>query len=50
MSLEEENRELARRVVEQEGHSAGGDVTRRLQAIEERLANIEALLKARVES
>jgi DNA-binding NtrC family response regulator len=47
MSLEQENRELSRRVVGQEGQSAGADVSRRLQAIEERLAHIEALLKAR---
>jgi DNA-binding NtrC family response regulator len=47
MSLEEENRELSRRVVGHEGHSQGGDLAWRLQAIEERLAHIEALLKAR---
>jgi hypothetical protein len=48
MALEEENRELSRRVVGQEGQSAGGgDVSWRLQAIEERLAHIEAMLKAR---
>jgi hypothetical protein len=46
MSLEEENRELSRRVVSHEGHG-GSDLAWRLQAIEERLAHIEALLKAR---
>jgi hypothetical protein len=48
MALEEENRELSRRVVGHETHPAGGDLTWRLQAIEERLAHIEALLKGRV--
>jgi DNA-binding NtrC family response regulator len=47
MSLEEENRELSRRVVGHEAHAAGSDLTWRLQAIEERLAHIEALLRAR---
>lgn len=47
MSLEAENRELSRRVVGHEGHSASSDIGWRLQAIEERLAHIEALLKAR---
>jgi DNA-binding NtrC family response regulator len=49
MSLEEENRELNRRITGQEQHAAagGGDLGWRLQAIEERLAHIEALLKAR---
>jgi len=47
MSLEEENRELSRRVVGHEGHGATSDLGWRLQAIEERLAHIEALLKAR---
>jgi hypothetical protein len=45
MALEETNRELSRRVVGHETHTAGGDLTWRLQAIEERLAHIEALLK-----
>lgn len=47
MSLEEENRELSRRVVGLDGQGAGGDLAWRLQAIEQRLAHIEALLKAR---
>lgn len=47
MSLEEENRELSRRVVGHDGQIAGGDLVWRLRAIEERLAHIEALLKAR---
>ena len=46
MSVEEENRELSRRVVGHESQ-ASGDLTWRLQAIEERLADIEALLRAR---
>ena len=46
MALEEENRELSRRVVGHETQSAGGDLTWRVQAIEERLPHIEALLKA----
>ena len=47
MSLEEENRELSRRVIGHDGQSVGGDLGWRLQAIEQRLAHIEALLKAR---
>ena len=46
MSLEEENRELSRRVVGHESQTSG-DLTWRLQAIEERLADIDALLRAR---
>ena len=48
MSLEAENRELSRRMSGHEGQSAGSDLAWRLQAIEERLAHIEALLRARV--
>jgi DNA-binding NtrC family response regulator len=47
MSLEEENRELSRRVVGHDGAGASGDLMWRLRGIEERLAHIEALLKAR---
>jgi len=46
MSLEQENRELSRQVVGQSTPVAT-DLTWRLQAIEERLAHIEALLRAR---
>src|SRR5262245_38891665 len=48
MALEQENRELSRRVVGSEAAAgAGSDVSWRLQAIEERLAHIEALLRTR---
>ena len=45
MALEEENRELSRRVVGHETQSAGGDLTWRVQAIEERLAHIRGLVE-----
>jgi len=48
MALEQENRELTRQVVGRESAPIVNDVTWRLQAIEERLAHIEALLRARV--
>jgi DNA-binding NtrC family response regulator len=46
MALEEENRELSKRV-SRDGSSVPVDLGWRLQAIEERLAHIEALLRTR---
>ena len=47
MALEEENRALSRQVGAREPASLPTDVSWRLQAIEERLAHIEALLRTR---
>jgi DNA-binding NtrC family response regulator len=46
MALEQENRELSK-LVGRDGATANADLGWRLQAIEERLAHIEALLRTR---
>ena len=47
MALEAENRELSRQMGAREPASMPSDISWRLQAIEERLAHIEALLRSR---
>jgi len=47
MALEQENRELSRLAGGRDGASVPSDLGWRLQAIEERLAHIEALLRTR---
>jgi len=47
MALEQENRELSKLVGGRDAAAGNADLSWRLQAIEERLAHIEALLRTR---